>query len=108
MENFKTEVRDGMRIDWDVPVKMEDGLVLRADVYRPLDEAKKYPVILTCGPYGKGLAFQDGYKAASSGAAGARETPSATRLNGDACWATAVRATRSFTGRSRLMCALAA
>ncbi|HWF38866.1 MAG TPA: CocE/NonD family hydrolase [Candidatus Acidoferrales bacterium] len=64
MENFKTEVRDGMRIDWDVPIKMEDGLVLRADVYRPLDESKKYPVILTYGPYGKGLAFQDGYTAA--------------------------------------------
>ena len=64
MENFKTEVRDGLRIDWDVPVKMEDGLVLRADVYRPLDESKKYPVVLTYGPYGKGLAFQDGYKAA--------------------------------------------
>ena len=64
MEKFKSEVRDGMRIDWDVPIEMEDGLVLRADVYRPLDEAAKYPVILTYGPYGKGLAFQDGYKAA--------------------------------------------
>ena len=64
MEKFKTEVRDGMRIDWDVPIAMEDGLVLRADVYRPLDESRKYPSILTYGPYGKGLAFQDGYKAA--------------------------------------------
>ena len=31
-----SEVRDGMRIDWDVPIKMDDGLVLRADVYRPV------------------------------------------------------------------------
>ena len=53
-----------MRIDWDVPITMEDGLVLRADMYRPLDDNVKYPVILTYGPYGKGLAFQDGYKAA--------------------------------------------
>src|ERR1700688_3035015 len=64
MERFKSEVRDGMRIDWDVPIAMDDGLVLRADVYRPLDEKAKYPVILTYGPYGKGLAFQEGYKTA--------------------------------------------
>ncbi|MGH8957843.1 MAG: CocE/NonD family hydrolase [Acidimicrobiia bacterium] len=49
-----------MYIDWDVPIEMDDGLVLRADVYRPeLDGS--YPVILSYGPYAKGLAFQDGY-----------------------------------------------
>ncbi len=52
-----------MRIDWDVPITMDDGLVLRADVYRPIPDGK-YPTILTYGPYGKGLAFQDGYKTA--------------------------------------------
>ncbi len=51
-------VADGMRIDWDVPIKMDDGVVLRADVYRPLSEGR-YPVIMTLGPYTKGLAFQD-------------------------------------------------
>ena len=40
---------------------MEDGLVLRADVYRPVKEGR-YPVIMTYGPYGKWLAFQDGYR----------------------------------------------
>jgi predicted acyl esterase len=30
-----SEVRDGMWIDWDVAIEMEDGVVLRADVYRP-------------------------------------------------------------------------
>ena len=59
----KSEVRDGMHIDWDVPVTMDDGLVLRADVYRPPREGR-YPVILTYGPYAKGLAFQDGYPSA--------------------------------------------
>jgi len=59
----RSEVRDGMRIDWDVPIKMDDGLVLRADVFRPIDD-DKYPVILTYGPYAKGLAFQDGYPGA--------------------------------------------
>ena len=56
----KSEIREGMRIDWDVPIKMDDGLVLRADVYRPMKE-RRYPVIISYGPYGKWLAFQHGY-----------------------------------------------
>ncbi len=57
------EIRDGMRILWDLPISMDDGLVLRADVFLPLDEGR-YPVLLTYGPYAKGLAFQDGYPSA--------------------------------------------
>jgi hypothetical protein len=49
-----------MHIEWDVPITMDDGLVLRADVYRPELEGP-YPVILSYGPYAKGLAFQEGY-----------------------------------------------
>jgi uncharacterized protein len=59
--NQRSEIRDGMRIDWDVPIPMEDGVVLRADVFRPTHD-ERCPVILTYGPYGKGLAFQDLYK----------------------------------------------
>ena len=43
MSDFKTEDRDGMRIDWDVPIPMKDGIVLRCDVYRPQDNEGKYP-----------------------------------------------------------------
>ena len=50
-----------MRIDWDVPIPMDDGVVLRADIFRPTAEGR-YPVILSYGPYAKGLAFQEGYK----------------------------------------------
>ena len=57
------EIRDGMRIDWDIPVEMDDGLVLRADLFLPVPEGR-YPVILSYGPYAKGLAFQDGYAGA--------------------------------------------
>src|SRR5438067_324739 len=32
----KSEIRDGMQIDWDVPIEMDDGIVLRADAYRPM------------------------------------------------------------------------
>ena len=56
----QSEMRDGMRIDWDVPIAMDDGIVLRADVFRPLGDGR-HPVILSHGPYAKGLAFQDGY-----------------------------------------------
>ena len=51
-----------MRIEWDAPIPMDDGVVLRADVFRPPGEGR-HPVILSYGPYGKGLAFQEGYKA---------------------------------------------
>jgi len=63
MESPKSELRDGMRVDWDVPIRMDDGLVLRADVYRPEREGR-FPVILSYGPYAKGLAFQEGYPSA--------------------------------------------
>src|SRR5213083_1873584 len=49
-----------MKIDWDVPITLADGLVLRADVFRPVDPAK-YPVIISYGPYGKWLHFEDLY-----------------------------------------------
>ncbi len=58
-----SEIRDGMRIDWDMPIKMEDGLVLRCDIFRPIKKGR-YPVILSHGPYGKWLHFEDGYKTA--------------------------------------------
>ena len=51
---------EGIDIDWDVPIEMDDGLVVRADVYRPDDDGQ-YPVILSYGPYAKGLSFQEGY-----------------------------------------------
>ncbi|HKZ30634.1 MAG TPA: CocE/NonD family hydrolase, partial [Acidimicrobiia bacterium] len=57
---FTTETMDGMRIDWDVPIEMNDGLVVRADVFRPIEDGR-YPVILSYGPYAKGLSFQEGY-----------------------------------------------
>src|SRR5215475_8404526 len=56
----RTEVRDNMRITWHQPIVMDDGLVLDADVFRPVDDGR-YPVILTYGIYAKGLAYQDGY-----------------------------------------------
>jgi hypothetical protein len=52
-----------MVIDWDLPITMDDGIVLRADVFRPIAPGH-YPVIASYGPYAKWLAFQDGYPTA--------------------------------------------
>jgi uncharacterized protein len=49
-----------MIADRDVAVPMDDGLELRADVFRP-DNAAPVPVVMTLGPYGKGIRYQDGY-----------------------------------------------
>jgi predicted acyl esterase len=61
MDFAKSEIRDGMQIDWDAAIPMDDGVVLRADVFRPVGDGR-YPVILSYGPYAKGLSFQEGYK----------------------------------------------
>ena len=48
------EVRDNMRIVWDAPIEISDGVVLRADVFRPVGE-NTIPAILSYGPYAKGM-----------------------------------------------------
>ena len=63
MSQTKEETRDHMRITWDQAITMDDGLVLRADIFAPVAEGK-YPVLLSYGPYGKGVSFQEGYKTA--------------------------------------------
>ena len=50
-----------MVIERDVPISMDDGLVIRADVYRPKTKGP-VPVIMTSGPYGKGVKYQEHYK----------------------------------------------
>jgi putative CocE/NonD family hydrolase len=58
-----------VRVDRDVPVAMRDGTVLRANVYRPMEDGR-YPVLLARVPYGKdGAAFGilDAIAAAASG-----------------------------------------
>ncbi len=58
-----SEIRDGMRIDWDMPIELDDGLVVRADIFRPIEDGQ-YPVLLSYGPYAKWLHFIDGYETA--------------------------------------------
>ncbi|MFI5776260.1 CocE/NonD family hydrolase [Nocardia sp. NPDC051570] len=47
----------GVHIDWDVPITMSDGTVLKANVYRPADAAgpitERLPVVVNLTPYTK-------------------------------------------------------
>ncbi|HEX9897466.1 MAG TPA: CocE/NonD family hydrolase [Dehalococcoidales bacterium] len=43
---------NSIRIDRDVPMKMRDGVILRADIFRP-DDNEKHPAILVRTPYNK-------------------------------------------------------
>ena len=52
------EIRHGMLIEWDVPIPMVDGVVLRGDVYRPPGQ-ERVPAILSHGPYGKWAHYAD-------------------------------------------------
>ncbi|MEJ8846283.1 CocE/NonD family hydrolase [Variovorax rhizosphaerae] len=54
---------DGMCIIWDAPIPMSDGIVLRADIFLP-QAPGRYGVVMTYGPYGKGLPLQQGFKSA--------------------------------------------
>jgi predicted acyl esterase len=62
MMGFTSE-QEGMRIHWDMEIPMDDGIVLKADLFLP-PEGGPFPVIMSYGPYAKGLAFQDGYPSA--------------------------------------------
>lgn len=60
-QNF--QLRDGMRAAFDIAVPMDDGATMYADLYLPEAEGR-YPVLLSYGPYAKGLHFADGYGSA--------------------------------------------
>jgi uncharacterized protein len=46
-------VVDGLVIDYDVPIPMRDGVVIRADLYRPEGAEGGLPPLVLWSPYGK-------------------------------------------------------
>jgi len=48
----------GMIFEHNVAVKMSDGRVIRANIYRP-DKPGKFPVLMLMGPYGKDTKYDD-------------------------------------------------
>lgn len=51
---------EAMIIERDVPIPMDDGLVLRAYVLRPKEDIAS-PVIMSLGVYGKGVTYRDAF-----------------------------------------------
>jgi len=56
---------DSVIVERDVPAKMRDGVVLKADIYRPRADGK-YPVLLQRTPYDKNNTRSFGMKAAAA------------------------------------------
>ena len=54
---------NSIRIDHDVPMRTRDGVTLRADVFRPDDDAR-HPAILSRTPYDKRLSWNSDYLSA--------------------------------------------
>jgi predicted acyl esterase len=54
---------DQMIVERDVPITMDDGLLLRADIFRPKGNYR-CPVIMSLGVYGKGAPYRDAFKPA--------------------------------------------
>ena len=48
----RTEHSEGILCDYDVAVKMRDGITIYVDVFRP-EQTEEYPVLLAWAPYGK-------------------------------------------------------
>jgi len=55
------QILDAMRVLWDEGIEMDDGTVLRADVYLPLERGR-VPAIVSMTAYGKNLPFSLGYE----------------------------------------------
>ncbi len=50
-----------MIVEKNVPIRLRDGAIVRANVFRPEGE-KPVPVLMTHGPYGKDAHFEDAFK----------------------------------------------
>jgi hypothetical protein len=57
----KETITDTMRIYYDLSIPMRDGVILKADLFLPL-ESGQYPALMTYGIYGKGQCFQTVYE----------------------------------------------
>jgi hypothetical protein len=55
-------VTDGIIIEWDIPIEMDDGTQWRAEILRPIGP-RPYPVLFSQYRYAKAASFQTGYAA---------------------------------------------
>lgn len=57
-----------LRVVFNIPIKMRDGIILRADVLRP-DDGEKHPAIIVRTPYNKTYSHHSDYLSATHAAA---------------------------------------
>jgi uncharacterized protein len=60
----ETSVARAIAVDFDVPARMRDGVVLRADVYRPAGDGL-WPTLVIRTPYGKGVMSENAWNGVS-------------------------------------------
>ncbi|KAJ5897391.1 hypothetical protein N7504_007679 [Penicillium tannophilum] len=55
----RTFIDEGMKIEYNHPIKLRDGVQLRADIYRPENQPEnvKLPIVLVYTPFGKQTPF---------------------------------------------------
>jgi predicted acyl esterase len=67
---MKAAMSEQISVDFDVPATMRDGVILRANIFRPAGEGP-YPVALARTPYGKDfmsvMPFLDAVRLARAG-----------------------------------------
>ncbi|MFE4082445.1 CocE/NonD family hydrolase [Paenarthrobacter sp. YIM B13468] len=63
--NPDTDAPTSVQVDLDVPARMRDGVVLRADVYRPLGEGP-WPTLVVRTPYDKANAAENAWNGFSA------------------------------------------
>jgi predicted acyl esterase len=56
----RVQIEDGFVFERDVALAMSDGVVLRANVFRPAAPGR-YPVVMAMGAYGKDVHFEDAF-----------------------------------------------
>ena len=67
-----------MILQFDVQIRLRDGVATRADVYRPKTEGRRYPVILQRTPYDKAGPLAGAFSRVGFIAFNSRNTQSAT------------------------------
>ncbi|KIW11752.1 hypothetical protein PV08_09024 [Exophiala spinifera] len=57
---MSAEMEQNMIIERDVPIRMDDGIELRADIFKPA-HSDRFPVLISLSPYGKGFEWKKGW-----------------------------------------------
>ena len=53
------DTENGLVFEKNVSIERKGTFPIRCNVYRPITEGEKYPVIVTYGPYGKDIPYSE-------------------------------------------------